>query len=294
MFRVCFLAATIGLMGCGGDTAAETVDPNTLDMDEDGYSVNDGDCDDENSSISPDVVEECDGVDNNCDGEIDEIDAFGSTTHYYDEDGDGYGDAQSSVKACAETLGIVANNDDCDDTEIGAYPGAPEYCDGIDNSCDGVIDEYAVDGFVAYPDADEDGFGDMYSAILLCELTSGYLMDGSDCNDATNSIYPGAPEYCDSYDNDCDGIVDEDDAVNAEVFYLDNDGDGDGDAKVSTTACFLPEGYAETSTDCDDSEPSVYLGAPEYCDALDNDCDTEVDEIDEVVDPETRSPATSR
>ncbi|MBK8699635.1 MAG: putative metal-binding motif-containing protein [Saprospiraceae bacterium] len=109
---------------------------------------NDDDCDDENAEIHPQAVEVCDGLDNDCDGEIDE----GVLTLYFaDADGDGYGNAQISMEACSATGGYVANDDDCNDGEVGIHPGAMEVCDGLDNNCDGNIDEGATTTFLPMP-----------------------------------------------------------------------------------------------------------------------------------------------
>ncbi|MBX7082695.1 MAG: FG-GAP-like repeat-containing protein [Nannocystaceae bacterium] len=66
------------------------------------------------------------------------------------------------------------------------------------------------------------------------------------------------------------------------TWYRDADGDGYGDASMTTGGCIPPAGYVADDTDCDDAQETVFPGNDEYCDALDNDCDTEIDE--ELVD----------
>ena len=87
-------------------------------------------------------------------------------------------------------------------------------------------------------------------------------------------------------DNDCDGDIDEDDAVDVETFYADGDGDGFGDLDVTTAACEVPSGYSSDSSDCDDDESAINSDAEEVCDDVDNDCDGDIDE-DDAVDVET-------
>ena len=84
-----------------------------------------------------------DGIDNNCDGLVDEDDPFaiGQSTWYADTDNDTYGDADNFVLACSQPPGFVANDTDCDDTDAAVNPAAQEICDGIDNDCDGLTDE---------------------------------------------------------------------------------------------------------------------------------------------------------
>ncbi len=140
----------------------------------------------------------CDGVDNNCNGLIDEG---------FDMDDDGFTTCEG----------------DCADTDPSIHPEAIEVCDGLDNNCDGYVDE----GF----DLDNDG-------VTSC---------AGDCDDNNENNYPGNTEICDGQDNNCDGYVDE-------GFDLDNDG----------------------IADCLDNCPSVSNPNQE-----DEDCDGTGDECDE-------------
>ncbi|MBI5675717.1 MAG: SBBP repeat-containing protein [Nitrospirae bacterium] len=98
-----------------------------------------GDCNDGNAAINPGATEICDGVDNDCEGGIDE--GLPTATYYRDADSDTYGDAGILINACSQPAGYVVDNTDCDDGNDQIHPGATEICDGIDNNCDGQIDE---------------------------------------------------------------------------------------------------------------------------------------------------------
>ena len=101
-----------------------------------------------------------------------------------------------------------------------------------------------------------------------------------DCDDGDSTAYPGGTEVCDGADNDCDGTVD-DNAADALVYYLDDDGDGWGGGS-SQSACSPPAGHVINSGDCDDGNPNAFPSNPEVCDGVDNDCNSQVDELFDV------------
>ncbi len=280
--------------GIDDDCDGTADDPDTLyaDTDGDGYGdagstitscesvsgyVTDGtDCDDLDATIYPGADEHCDGVDTDCDGDLDEDDALDVLTWYADTDSDGYGDAYSMDLACDQPSGYVSDSSDCDDTVDSTNPGADEYCDGVDNDCDGTADESdAVDAATWYADTDSDSYGDPAMSVLGCSAPSGYVSDDTDCNDTDANTYPGATEVCDEVDNDCDTDVDEGLDV---TWYADTDADGYGDATSTIEACSAPSGYVSDNTDCDDSDATSFPGGTEVCDHADNDCNGSVDE----------------
>ncbi|RME24388.1 MAG: hypothetical protein D6798_11345 [Deltaproteobacteria bacterium] len=142
-----------GSIGDAGDTGCGCPEPITFyaDLDADGYGDpnnaveactaptgyvgNAADCDDADGHVHPDADEACNGIDDDCDAEIDEDPADGSTW-YADADGDGYGDPDAPVVSCDEPSDAVSNDADCNDSDDAVYPGAPELCDGIQNDCD--------------------------------------------------------------------------------------------------------------------------------------------------------------
>ncbi len=262
------------------DEVYSTITMDLVGADEDGdgyYSIDyyGDDCDDRDADVHPGASETCNGVDDNCDGRVDE---GVSNTYYLDADGDGYGTASSSVTACSLPSGYATGAGDCDDGNPDAHPGASETCNGVDDDCDGTVDEGLR--ITYYLDADSDGYGTSASTTQACDLPSGYASVAGDCDDGDAAVNPGAAEQCDSIDNDCDGAVDE--GV-ANSYYLDQDGDGFGVTNQATQACTRPAGHSETPGDCDDGNASVYPSAPEQCDGADNDCDGVVDEDVQVL-----------
>ncbi len=254
------------------DDTAESGTGDCVEEDGDGFCVSDGDCDDNNPAVNPDAEEICDGNDNNCNGEIDEN---GETVYYEDADNDGFGDRNASVMACDPESGWVANGDDCDDDESTVYPGADEVCDGLDNDCNGIIDDEMASTY--YRDADGDGYGDPGWAIDSCsDPGAGWVTTPGDFDDEDPASYTGAVEICDGIDNDGNGVVD--DGLSS-TWYPDADGDGYGDDAGAVDTCVDPgAGWIGVGGDCDDSEALAWTGAAEYCDDVDNDCNGLIDD----------------
>ncbi|MEL6343218.1 MAG: putative metal-binding motif-containing protein [Myxococcota bacterium] len=170
---------------------------------------------------------------------------------------------------------LFADDEDCDDDEPAAFPNNDEICDGIDNDCDGLIDEDF--NKVWYIDNDDDGYGGDQS-FVSCEQFDNYVQVPGDCDDLDDQVSPAAPEICDRKDNDCDGARDEALLID---YYVDDDADGFGDREQVRPRCpgTTEPGLSDLSGDCDDTDPLAYPGAIEVCfDGVDNDCDTFSDE----------------
>jgi hypothetical protein len=230
-------------------------DPN-VDDDGDGLAELMGDCDDAEPLVRAGFAEICDGLDNDCDANVDD---GVELTFYEDSDLDGFGDDLLGLTevGCAPSVGFSAVVGDCDDGDNATYPGAPEPCvAGPDRNCD---------GSTAFQDADSDGW-------ISC----------AECDDGNGSVFPNAPEVCNLIDDDCDSEIDEGVQLN---WYLDFDLDGYGNPFAIQQACTAPLGYIADATDCDDSRPNVHPGLAELCDAdnLDEDCDGAADDLDSNV-----------
>jgi hypothetical protein len=275
-------AATVfpgALEVCDAMNVDEDCDPDTLGgLDTDGDTFIDArccngatcgdDCNDAVRGANPDATEACNGIDDDCDGMVD--DGL-LVTVYRDADGDGHGDASMSRMGCGARAGYVLDDRDCDDTNALRSPSLPEVCDGIDNDCDGTPDP--ADSPVPatwYRDVDGDGFGDRTSFVISCAVPAGqYSLLGTDCNDADPALNPAQAERCNGRDDDCNGRADF--AIPGMAGNLeDDDADGQPDA-----AC----GLGEMVSDCDDRDPLSGRGSAESCDGRDNDCDGRVDEM---------------
>ncbi len=148
-----------------------------------------------------------------------------------------------------------------------------ETCNGIDDDCDGSVDEGVLTTY--YRDVDGDTYGTPASTVQACAKPAGYVTNNTDCNDANAAIRPSAAEVCNNIDDNCNGQLDEGVLIK---FYRDADGDGYGKSSVTTQACSAPAGYVSNSTDCNDGNASVRPGATELCDSVDNNCSGSIDE----------------
>ena len=234
-----------------------------------GFVADNTDCNDDDVTIFPGATELCDGQINDCNTTSFPFDEF-------DDDNDGYVICSIDQNGWDGVITVIGG-DDCNDTDPNINPGVTEVCDGIDNDCDMMIDENGSN--VYYADADGDNYGDNNNSITGCTLPSGYVIDNTDCNDTNPNINPGVTEVCDGIDNDCDMMTDEN--VN-NTYYADVDGDTYGDINNAIEDCTLPSGYVLNSTDCNDSDATVYPGAMELCDGQINNCNTPTLPIAEI------------
>jgi hypothetical protein len=235
-----------------------------------GYASNNMDCNDALSSIHPGASETCNGIDDNCNGQVDE---GVETVFYRDADSDGFGNAAITIQACTVPTGYVGNNFDCNDSNSAIHPGVSETCNIIDDNCNGQIDEGVQTTF--FRDLDGDGFGNPFVTQLACSIPAGFVSNSTDCDDGHASAHPGAIEICNGIDDDCDGQIDEGVKI---LFYLDADNDGYGNQFVTTLACTPPAGFVSDSMDCNDNNVNSFPGAVEICNGSDDNCNGIIDE----------------
>ena len=234
-----------------GDTAAVFIGcvPPT------GYVLASGDCDNANPQIT------------------------GPVTYYADLDGDTFGVDSTALVLCQNPgVGYVTVGGDCDDANPSINPNATEVCDGIDNDCDGFTDNGLV-FTMYYVDADGDGFGDEATGVESCSQPQNTITIGGDCDDTNDQIYPGAPEICDTEDNDCDGSIDE--GLNFVTYYTDADNDGFGTGATGVSLCEVPgPGFSTNNQDCDDGNNQIN---PNGTEILDNGIDENCDGVDGIL-----------
>ncbi|NPC78033.1 hypothetical protein HPC49_07175 [Pyxidicoccus fallax] len=274
------------------------------------------DCDDYAATIHPGALEQCNGMDDDCDGAVDDGNPSG---------GESCSTGQQGV--CA--AGLTA----CTNGSVVCQPrqaASAEQCDGLDNDCDGTADEGNPGGSQAcatgelgvcgdgvtfcthgalecapirgaspevcdgldndcdgqpddglafqawYRDQDSDNYGLTSQSVQACLQPSGHAPNAGDCNDSNPALNPGATEVCDGVDNDCDSQVDE--GLPTQAWYRDADGDGHGTSVHTVQSCSQPTGYVSNAGDCNDSNVNIRPGAMEVCDGADNNCNGSIDE----------------
>lgn len=163
---------------------------------------------------------------------------------YRDEDGDHFGDPNVSLRSRDQPEGFVINKGDCNDTDESIRPWIKERFDGLDNNCNGRIDEGSRQ---FYRDVDGDGFGTERDTITSIDEIEGYVRKSGDCDDGNENIHPDSNEEFDSFDNDCDGEIDE--GFSLKEYFRDVDGDGYGDSSNWVLDISAPEGYVANSGD---------------------------------------------
>ena len=282
------------------------------------------------------IDEICDGLDNNCDGEVDEgfpdtdldeirdcLDEDDDNDFVLDEadncpleanplqsdlDADGIGDAcdddqdgdgiTNDLDNCPETPNAdQLNSDDnplgdaCQDSDGDGvadvfdcvpdngliYQDSLEWCDGLDNDCDTLVDEEAEDCSFYFVDNDGDGVGVSSPVACLCEPAPPFsAVESGDCDDANSQVAPGLPELCNGLDENCNGLVDEG--------WPDLNSDGQAD-------CIDPDDDGDTIPDADDNCPLISNPAQEDLDidGLGDPCDDD-DDDDSVLDVEDNCP----
>jgi len=189
-----------------------------------GYIDNSLDCDDTDPDVNPDALEVCNDIDDDCDTLTDDEDdsldiddpESPALPWYADTDDDTYGDPATSIYACNQPEGYVANDSDCNDGRGDINPGAAEICnEDIDDDCDGKRDDDddsldPTTRWTWYADTDEDFFGDVTVSVLSCSAPDGYVDDATDCDDEHSTAHPGATELCyTGIREDCDLDIDE-------------------------------------------------------------------------------------
>ncbi len=217
-----------------------------------GYVLDAGDCDDNNTQVS------------------------GPVTYYVDNDGDSFGNDTTAQSLCQSPgIGYVTVGGDCNDADQLINPNATEICDGIDNDCDGLVDDGLVFAMY-YLDADGDGFGDEATGVESCSQPQNTITVGGDCDDTNDQIYPFAIEICDGIDNDCDGSTDE--GLTFITYYTDADNDGFGTGSTGLSFCENPGiGFSTNNQDCNDTNGQIN---PNATDILDNGIDENCDGVD--------------
>jgi len=112
-----------------------------------------------------------------------------------------------------------------------------------------------------FRDADGDGYGNADDKLVVqdCSAPDGYVEDDTDCDDNDATVHAW------------------------EIYYEDSDGDGFGNKDIQQRVCGSgpQDGYVKDDRDCNDGDRSINPGAQEVCNEIDDDCNRQVDDVDE-------------
>lgn len=236
------------------------------DLDQDG-TPDDEDCSPGNAAIHPGAVEGCNGLDDNCDGEIDE--------GFPDSNADGYADCG----AIDSDQDGTPDTQDCAPQNASVHPGATESCNSLDDDCDGITDPAGTSGCTKlYADYDGDGYGTSQDWLCLCQPDQPYTtVSSTDCNDSNASIHPGAAELCNGLDDDCSGSPEGPNTPGCKTWYIDADSDGYGSTSGQCLCAPTSTYKVQNNTDCNDADSTIHPGASELCNGKDDNCDSLTD-----------------
>ena len=182
--------------GDGYGSAAEDAETVEACSAPEGFAENRTDCDDGVAGVHPGAREECDEVDNDCNGETDP--GCGCIVDDTMSCGTDEGECEAGEQRC-DSFGSWGP---CE----GMRAPSSEVCNGLDDNCDGTVDDGVL--VVYYADADGDGYGDPDDTTTACSTPEGYVASNTDCDDTDSTIHPGTLEICDEVDNNCDGTTD--------------------------------------------------------------------------------------
>lgn len=241
--RVLSMMLVLALAGCGGPAADDT----------DGVADTDG-LADTDGAADTDTVADTDRP-----GDTDDTDLVP-----VDEDHDGVAAADDCDDA-DPTSTALADDGDCD----GAITA--EDCDDADPSSLLVSEDADCDTLLTTEDCDD---ADPTSTAVADDADcDGYVL-ASDCDDTDPTVSPDALEFCNGFDENCDGLTDPSESVDAVAYYLDPDGDGYADMAATTAymSCGPMSGFSTDRTDCDENVAATHPGAPEVCNGGDDDC----------------------
>ena len=259
------------------------------------WVLNNDDCNDVREDVRPDALEICVGVDNDCDGAVDDRDedVEGQRHWFEDGDGDGFGDVLKHQRACLRPPQHTQNSLDCNDGDPAQNPNTLWHLDGDgdgfgrrgapwpDRQCWQPIG-YAINDDDCndqeprlhpeaewHADADRDGHGAPLVVGLGCASQPGWVLDDRDCNDRDDTIGPQGVEVCNGRDDNCNGLVDDEDpaVLDRPTRYLDADGDGYGALLGSFESCLEVVGTSPIAGDCDDTHPELNPDTRWYRDA---------------------------